>query len=278
MSVFRLVYHSVLTPTEEFEGRESELIEMIRQRSAENNKKKEISGVLLFNETTNELIQVLEGDEELVRNLFQVISQDTRHSDVTVHLEKKTKDRQYKEWGMLKGAAKDWKAVKMTLPGSINGKVAGTFDEAFKLQAEAAPIAALPAKKKKGGLFACFRNGDKTVVHDPNSTMPWVPPPPSVAVQQARRAHAYRSSASSSLRSELRQQEQRERAAEAGEIENEDDGRTASSASGAVTREDEALRVDLEALWRGDYPLETYGVYRVSDRLVVEERSPVDEK
>lgn len=162
MGLVRLVYSSSLNPPDDFLGKEDELVESIRARAEKKNKERQVSGVLLYNKQSKEVIQVLEGQKDTVLSLFHdVIAKDDRHKQVTIQVEKEVVDRDYKEWGMLAGGAKDWKAVKLTLPASVEGKKVASFDEAFaqKIDMENSRNAAntkASGKKKKKGLFACF--------------------------------------------------------------------------------------------------------------------------
>ena len=78
--------------------RENEL-EELGQRSAENNKKLEITGVLI---TSGGLFyQVLEGPPEAVDEIFGAIQADKRHTDLLVlGIEEDISQRLYPEWSM----------------------------------------------------------------------------------------------------------------------------------------------------------------------------------
>jgi len=151
---FKIVYVSKLKPSEEWIGREGELVETIRVKAAENNKSQNIGGVLLYNAETQDLVQLLEGDEEPVLKLYNAIAKDSRHENVRQLVAKETQERTYTEWGMLCGGSRDWKAVKTLLPKSVEGKAVATFDEAFA----SGPAETRPAvqKKKRKGFFACL--------------------------------------------------------------------------------------------------------------------------
>mmetsp|Transcript_7246 Transcript_7246/g.18509 ORF Transcript_7246/g.18509 Transcript_7246/m.18509 type:complete len:166 (-) Transcript_7246:78-575(-) len=159
MPLYRLVYSSEVKPLPEFEGKEAEMIEEIREKAAVKNKRLDVSGVLLYNDAAQELVQVLEGEESEVRSLFNAIKEDVRHSTVKVLVEGPAKQRDYAEWGMLKGGNREWKAVRMVLPQSVSGKMVATFDEAFSAvpeKLEASPIEDQPKPKPKRGLFGIF--------------------------------------------------------------------------------------------------------------------------
>ncbi|MBL4677983.1 MAG: BLUF domain-containing protein [Mucilaginibacter sp.] len=81
-------------------------LDEIRIRAVANNRKKDITGMLLFIEEKSELdgwgrfIQVLEGQEEAVRNLYRSIRRDSRHQEVielfTYHIDR----RNFPAWSM----------------------------------------------------------------------------------------------------------------------------------------------------------------------------------
>lgn len=158
--LIRLVYHSKLTPPDKFVGKEGKLVEAIRVKAAKVNAQCEISGVLLYNEDSHELIQALEGQEGKVLALFDKIKADSRHTDVKVQVQETICDRSFAAWGMLKGSSALWKIVKQTLPASVEGTVA-TFDAVFaeptrgKKKAKKAKKEKTDSKKKtnekKGG-------------------------------------------------------------------------------------------------------------------------------
>jgi hypothetical protein len=74
-----------------------ELLEILKV-SRENNHAKEITGLLLYK--GGNFMQVLEGDEEIVRALYQKIAQDPRHKDVSLISEEQIQKRQFAAWEM----------------------------------------------------------------------------------------------------------------------------------------------------------------------------------
>jgi len=65
---------------------------------AENNSKKDITGALVF--TSNYFLQALEGEREIVSNLYRDIVQDLRHDKcLLLHFSKIT-ERDFSEWSM----------------------------------------------------------------------------------------------------------------------------------------------------------------------------------
>jgi len=134
LRIVKLVDGKFVPDTEDVDG--IKLIETIRQKAEVFNKANAISGVLLYNRTTHELIQVLEGSVDAVLNLYMGhIEKDPRHRNIKLRLEMKVKDRQFKDWGMLAGEQKHWKVVKTILPPSVESKTIASFDEALKVHA-----------------------------------------------------------------------------------------------------------------------------------------------
>jgi hypothetical protein len=62
------------------------------------NREKCITGLLLFDGTN--FLQVLEGDEEAVREIFAHIAQDTRHRDLSVLFEDQVARPEFEQWSM----------------------------------------------------------------------------------------------------------------------------------------------------------------------------------
>ncbi|WP_419213133.1 BLUF domain-containing protein [Maribacter sp. X9] len=79
--MFSLVYRS--TAQEDFN--DSGIRKML-EHAKKNNLKKHITGCLLYHNNT--FIQLLEGEEQEVRNLYRQIKMDSRHKDICVlHIE-----------------------------------------------------------------------------------------------------------------------------------------------------------------------------------------------
>ena len=75
----------------------SEMFGLVEQASA-NNRKANITGLLLFHQ--GDILQILEGDEKVIRDLLQKIKIDPRHSDFTIMLERTRDHRSYPDWSM----------------------------------------------------------------------------------------------------------------------------------------------------------------------------------
>ncbi len=63
-----------------------------------NNSKKSITGMLLY--CNGNFIQLLEGDEQELTNLFEIISRDARHLEVKKIIEGKIDKPQFPDWSM----------------------------------------------------------------------------------------------------------------------------------------------------------------------------------
>ncbi len=61
-----------------------------------NNSASNITGLLLYQ--SGKFLQVLEGDEELLKNLFSIIEQDSRHNNIFVILKQKCEHRIFENY------------------------------------------------------------------------------------------------------------------------------------------------------------------------------------
>lgn len=85
----------------------SEVLSNILTKSRTNNSKKHITGCLLY--YNNVFLQLLEGEKEEVQNLFKIIEEDKRHSNVTLLLQEDVKERRFPKWSM---AFKEYHSMK----------------------------------------------------------------------------------------------------------------------------------------------------------------------
>ena len=76
---------------------DQELLDLL-ERAREKNHRLNITGMLLYQKPT--FLQVLEGSQEAVEDLFKSIVRDPRHYDVTLLLKRVIKEREYTEWNM----------------------------------------------------------------------------------------------------------------------------------------------------------------------------------
>lgn len=65
-------------------------------QSFQNNIHKKITGILLYNEGT--FIQILEGRQEALNNLFKIIHHDKRHNNITKILDRRIGERLFKKY------------------------------------------------------------------------------------------------------------------------------------------------------------------------------------
>jgi Sensors of blue-light using FAD len=70
----------------------------ILSKSQLNNKKCDVTGLLLYHE--GNILQLLEGDEETVRNLYFKIEQDSRHTNLSTLITGTADKRNFPEWFM----------------------------------------------------------------------------------------------------------------------------------------------------------------------------------
>lgn len=93
MIQYQIVYYS--EATRQFS--EQELIELLQYANI-NNTKNNITGCLIY--ANGKFIQMLEGEQNLVRALFDKIKQDKRHTNVIVAVEMSVSSKLFPEWGM----------------------------------------------------------------------------------------------------------------------------------------------------------------------------------
>jgi hypothetical protein len=91
--IFRLVYVSVATRRLV----EQDLIDILRT-ARERNQSLGVTGMLLFRD--GDFMQLLEGQESAVRDLYGHIARDTRHRNVIVLLEEFADERLFADWSM----------------------------------------------------------------------------------------------------------------------------------------------------------------------------------
>ena len=91
------MYHLVYVSHAAQAFHEADLLAILNESRA-NNKKNEITGMLLY--LQERFIQVLEGDEKVVNELYEEIRKDPRHKKVTLILEGNSPHRLFKDWSM----------------------------------------------------------------------------------------------------------------------------------------------------------------------------------
>lgn len=89
--------HIVYVSFSEKELTEDELDKLlvnIRKR----NKQQKVTGLLLYNDGS--FIQLIEGSSQIIKNLFEVIKKDPRHTNVVLLLEEPIQKRAFPDWSM----------------------------------------------------------------------------------------------------------------------------------------------------------------------------------
>jgi len=109
--IFNLIYTS--TRSESFFENN---IESILNTSVENNQSKNITGLLAYHD--DKFIQILEGDEETVNALFDIISADQRHCFIQKVFEGYSPERHFPDWAMAfkKITEQEYDVLKGMLP------------------------------------------------------------------------------------------------------------------------------------------------------------------
>ena len=91
--MLRLIYASRVAPLVRFED-----AELIATASAKRNATNNVTGLLLY--TPSHFVQVLEGEEPVVRETMRRISQDPRHSHMRVVADTVVNERLFGTWSM----------------------------------------------------------------------------------------------------------------------------------------------------------------------------------
>jgi len=76
---------------------QQQLVDLLKQ-SRENNERSDITGILLYNRGT--FIQLLEGEEQTIKSLYQKIDKDPRHKLMFTLMEGHKDERQFPNWSM----------------------------------------------------------------------------------------------------------------------------------------------------------------------------------
>ncbi|MGI0120054.1 BLUF domain-containing protein [Zooshikella sp. RANM57] len=107
--IFKLIYVSSATAPMS----EQELITLLKS-ARENNSQLYITGLLLYCDCT--IIQFLEGNRDIVENLFSTICEDKRHYGITLIHTELTYHRDFPDWSMgFKRMTKN--TLECTIPG-----------------------------------------------------------------------------------------------------------------------------------------------------------------
>jgi hypothetical protein len=91
--MFELIYCSNIRPNVEH----SQINDILKE-SLLFNEANDITGCLIF--YNNEFIQILEGEEKVILELYGRIQTDSRHHNVTLLVKSNKKERSFKDWNM----------------------------------------------------------------------------------------------------------------------------------------------------------------------------------
>jgi hypothetical protein len=91
--MIQLVYYSISN----LELTSEDMTDILVSARAYNSKNK-ITGCLLYHNKI--FLQLLEGEKEIVLNLYESIKKDKRHSNITFLVEEEIKDRMFPGWSM----------------------------------------------------------------------------------------------------------------------------------------------------------------------------------
>lgn len=98
-NLLRMVYVSTsATPVSKTGGALQVDVGRILMQSRKNNPKIEVGGVLYF--SNNYFFQCLEGEQDVVNDLYQRISTDPRHKDIQTLSVKRINQRMFSNWSM----------------------------------------------------------------------------------------------------------------------------------------------------------------------------------
>ena len=92
-SLYHLVYHSSATKLMTEQD-----LEQILTKSRAANTDRNVTGILLY--SNGDIMQVLEGEREVVLQVYDKIKQDIRHRDVTTLADGQIKARNFSQWSM----------------------------------------------------------------------------------------------------------------------------------------------------------------------------------
>ncbi len=93
--LIELVYCSVATRVMSADDLR-DLLDVARRKNAT----LDVTGMLLYGDITREFVQLLEGEEDVIKQLMSVISADDRHTSLDVIYQGKAECRSFEEWSM----------------------------------------------------------------------------------------------------------------------------------------------------------------------------------
>ena len=94
--IYKLLYCS--QESFKYTNKYLQTLDDILKVSRENNSKNNITGVLIY--SNGDLLQLLEGDEDKVTNLYSKIAVDSRHTNIKILMKGESEDRNFPDWFM----------------------------------------------------------------------------------------------------------------------------------------------------------------------------------
>lgn len=91
------MYYTVYASCASSPFSQQQLVDLLKQ-ARDANEKLDITGILLYNRGT--FIQLLEGDEDTVKALYEKIDKDPRHKLIFTLMEGHKSERQFPNWSM----------------------------------------------------------------------------------------------------------------------------------------------------------------------------------
>ena len=92
-----MLYHLIYVSTASGAMSDQDLVEIL-QVSRRNNAQSGLSGMLLYKDGT--FMQVLEGEQETLKQRYSIIAEDPRHKDLMLLSEKPIEQRSFADWSM----------------------------------------------------------------------------------------------------------------------------------------------------------------------------------
>jgi len=96
--LYRIFYVSRCNIQNKFDAKN--IVDVIVKNANIKNKAHNITGAMTFD--GNDFSQILEGEKNAVKKLFETIKADQRHENIILLKEQEIVDRHYPDWGMKK--------------------------------------------------------------------------------------------------------------------------------------------------------------------------------
>jgi len=92
-----MLYHLIYVSTASRAMDDQDLLEILRV-SRQNNARSRLSGMLLYKDGT--FMQALEGEQDVLKHRYNIITADSRHKDLMLLSEKPIEQRSFADWSM----------------------------------------------------------------------------------------------------------------------------------------------------------------------------------